>query len=54
VSVLPKEKADPLSSHRYRQTLPLGRTPPLLGLLQSGFALPSSPKQRRILILIVA
>ena len=33
---------------------PLRADTPLLGCLRSGYALPSSPQQRRILILIVA
>src|SRR5271163_5018876 len=38
-SVLPKGKADPCSCHRYRQTRPEGRSPPLRGCLRSGYAL---------------
>src|SRR5271163_3852185 len=60
-SVLPKGKADPCSRHRYRQTRPEGRSPPLRGCLRSGYALPSTPPRRHshpvcraILTLIVA
>jgi hypothetical protein len=42
----------------YQPPLPPNEAPsgdtPLLGCLRSGYALPSSPQQRRILILIVA
>jgi hypothetical protein len=42
----------------YQPPLPPNEAPsgdtPLLGCLRSGYALPSAPRQRRILILIVA
>ena len=44
----------PIRHRRYRQTAPSEGAPLLLAGLRSGYALPPSRQQRRILILIVA
>jgi hypothetical protein len=53
-TVLSKEKADQSPSRRYRQNRALSDTAPPPEFLRSGYALPSSPRRRRSVILIVA
>lgn len=53
-TVLSKEKTDQSPSRRYRQKRALSDARRRRGVLRSGYALPSSPRRRRTVILIVA